>query len=134
MHFAPNSQLVVKLGDPGLPTEYSKLDVPWIPIEDYNDLSASRKNLKGDIWAYATTLWEVFSRGAQLKLQDPVQFFMSGERPPKPDDCAMLPGIHDLMIRGWDIDPEKRFSPQKIFSRLLEASKFDKLYCRLVFK
>lgn len=113
----------MKLGDPGLPTEYSVQDVPWIPIEDYSDFSASRKNLKGDIWAYATTLWEVFSRGAQLKLQNPVQFFTSGERPQKPDDCAMLPGIHDLMIRGWDVDPEKRFSPQKIFSRLLEASK-----------
>lgn len=113
----------MKLGDPGLSTEYSVQDVPWIPIENYNDLPASRKNLKGDIWAYATTLWEVFSRGAQLNLQNPVQFFTNGERPSKPDDCAMLPGIYDLMIRGWDVDPEKRFSPQKIFSRLLEASK-----------
>lgn len=127
MHFAPNGQLVVKLGDPGLPMEYSVQDVPWIPIEDYNDLSASRKNLKGDIWAYATTLWEIFSRGSQLNVPNPVQFFTSGERPPKPADCAMLPGIHDLMIRGWDVDPERRFSPQKIFSRLLEASKLRSL-------
>lgn len=122
MHFEPNSQLVVKLGDPGLPLDITTQDVPWIPIEDYDDLSHSRKNLKGDIWAYATTLWEIFSRGAQLNLQNPVQFFRDGERPPKPADCAMLPGIHDLMIRGWDEDPDKRFSPQKIFSRLLEAS------------
>lgn len=121
--FEPNCQLVVKLGDPGLPMDYTVHDVPWIAIEDYEDLSASRKNLKGDIWAYATTLWEIFSRGAQLNIPNPVQFFKSGERPTKPIDCAMLPNIYDLMRRGWDVDPEKRFSPQKIFSRLLEASK-----------
>lgn len=98
--------------------------MPWIAIEDYNDLKASRKNLKGDIWAYATTLWEIFSRGAQLNLANPMQFFSSGDRPSRPNECATLPGIYDLMKLGWDIDPEKRFSPQKIFSRLLEASKF----------
>lgn len=122
--FIPNQLLVVKLGDPGIPMEFSVHDVPWIAIEDYDDLPASRKNLKGDIWSYATTLWEIFSRGSQLNLQNPVQFFKSGERPSKPLDCAMLPNIYDLMRRGWDVDPEKRFSPQKIFTRLLEASKY----------
>lgn len=105
--------------------DFSAHDVPWIAIEDYADMSASRRNLKGDIWAYATTLWEIFSRGAQLNLANPMQFFTSGERPAKPLDCTMLPGVYDLMIRGWDVDPEKRFSPQKIFSRLLEASKLE---------
>lgn len=112
----------MKLGDPGVPTEYSTKDVPWIAIEDYDDFRASRKNLKGDIWAYATTLWEIFSRGAPLNLHNPVQFFRSGERPSKPPECATLPNIYVLMKQGWDVDPEKRFSPQKIFSWLLEAS------------
>lgn len=107
-----------------MPMDYTLQDVPWIAVEDYEDFAACRKNLKGDIWAYATTLWEIFSRGAPLNLQNPVQFFISGERPSKPADCAMLPNIYDLMKRGWDVDPEKRFSPQKIFSRLLEASEF----------
>jgi Janus kinase 2 len=115
----------VKLGDPGLPMDFSAHDIPWIAVEDYGDLPGSRRNLKGDIWAYATTLWEIFSRGAQLELANPMQFFSSGDRPSKPLECAMLPGIYDLMMRGWDVDPEKRFSPQKIFSRLLEASKFE---------
>lgn len=125
-NFVPNGQLVIKLGDPGLPIEFTVHDIPWIAIEDYGDLSASRKNLKGDIWAYATTLWEIFSRGAPLNMANPMQFFTSGDRPSKPLDCAMLPGIYDLMMRGWDIDPDKRFSPQKIFSRLLDASELKK--------
>lgn len=124
MEFVPGEKLIVKLGDPGLPMEYTDQDVPWIAIEDYKDLSASRKNLKSDIWAYATTMWEIFSRGAVLNPHDPKQFFMSGNRPPKPKECAMLPGIHDLMLTGWDVDPERRFSPQRIFSRILAASKF----------
>ena len=125
--FVPNGQLVIKLGDPGLPIEFTVHDIPWIAIEDYGDLSASRKNLKGDIWAYATTLWEIFSRGAPLNMANPMQFFTSGDRPQKPLDCAMLPGIYDLMMRGWDVDPDKRFSPQKIFSRLLDASELNKI-------
>lgn len=123
MEFVPSERLIVKLGDPGLPMDYTDEDVPWIAIEDYKDLSASRKNLKSDIWAYATTLWEIFSRGAVLNLHEPKQFFIRGERLPKPKECAMLPGIHDLMLTGWDVDPERRFSPQRIFSRILAASK-----------
>ncbi|CRK93974.1 CLUMA_CG007500, isoform A [Clunio marinus] len=119
--FTPNEQLVVKLGDPGLPTEYTINDVPWIAIEDYDNFSLSRKNLKGDIWAYATTLWEIFSRGAQLNLPNPVQFFSTGSRPSKPDECAIIPNIYSLMKQGWECDPDKRFSPQKIFSWLLDA-------------
>lgn len=126
MYFKPNSEFVVKLGDPGLPTEFSERDVPWIAIENYDNLSACRKNLKSDIWAYATTIWEIFSRGAPINLPDPVQFFKSGERLPRPAECAMLPdvlsSIYGLMLLGWDEDPDRRFSSQKIFSRLLDAS------------
>lgn len=129
--FEPNNQLVVKLGDPGVPLDYAVFDVPWIAIEDYEDFSASRRNLKGDIWAYATTLWEIFSRGALLNISNPVQFFTSGERPPKPSDCATLPKIYELMKRGWDVDPERRFSPQKIFSSLLEASELKNILFHL---
>lgn len=122
--FSPDRQFIVKLGDPGLNTNFSINDVPWIPIENYDDLSASRNNLKADIWAYATTLWEIFSHGAQPNIQNAMQFFASGQRLAKPANCSTLPGIYDLMLRGWDVDPERRFSPQKIFTRLLEASTF----------
>lgn len=108
--------------------EYTVNDVPWIPIEDYHNLNGCRNNLKADIWAYATTLWEIFSRGASplssIQMTDPIDFFSNGERLQKPIECATLPGIYELMKSGWDIDPERRFSPQKIFSRLVDASKF----------
>jgi Janus kinase 2 len=112
---------VVKLGDPGVPLDLTVQDVPWIAIEDYEDLSGSRKNLKGDIWAYATTLWEIFSRGAILNLLNPMEFFKNGHRPPRPVECATLPGIYSLMMSGWDEDPYKRFSAQTIFKRLRDA-------------
>jgi Protein tyrosine and serine/threonine kinase len=64
--------------------------VPWIPIEDYSDLNKCRSNLKGDIWAYATTLWEIFSRGASLidmlGSEHIMDFFLRGDRPPKPPE------------------------------------------------
>lgn len=123
MQFDPNGKFVVKLGDPGVPLDLTISDVPWIAIEDYDDFPASRKNLKGDIWAYATTLWQIFSYGVLLTLQNPVQFFRNGQRPTKPDECKTdaMKGIYDLMMKGWDEDPEKRFSPQRIFSTLVDA-------------
>jgi hypothetical protein len=42
---------------------------------------------------------------------------------------SSLPRIYELMKSGWDADPERRFSPQRIFSGLLEASmSIKKLY------
>jgi hypothetical protein len=118
----------VKLGDPGLPVDFTMNDLPWIPFEDFDDLNGSRKNLKADIYAYATTLWEVFSRGVSplsaVNIHDIKEFFLRGERLQKPVECATLPGIYELMKSGWDFDPERRFPPQKIFSRLLEASEY----------
>lgn len=97
--------------------------IPWIPIENYDNFEASQKNLKADIWAYATTLWEIFSRGEQLKIPNAMEHFLSGDRPSKPHECYSINGMHEIMLVGWNADPEKRFSPQNIFSTLLSASK-----------
>ena len=82
----------------------------------------ARKNFKGDIWAYATTLWEIFSRGATPSVPNPVQFFQRGERPAKPFETSNCPVLYEIMLRGWDAEPDRRFAPQNIFSRLLGAS------------
>jgi Janus kinase 2 len=127
IEFIPNERFLVKLGDPGLPVELTENDVPWIAIECYDDLSSCRDNLKSDIWSYATTIWEIFSRGAsmaQFHNNRPMQFFSSGRRLPKPAECAEFHGIYELMLKGWDIDPDRRFPPQTIFSCLLSASKY----------
>jgi Janus kinase 2 len=123
IHFDRGNNFEVKLGDPGLPREYTDQDVPWIPIEDYDDLDNSRTNLKADIWAYSTTLWEIFSRGiSPCIMQNPIDFFRRGDRLPKPKECESLPRIYEIMKLGWEDEPERRFAPQTIFSPLLEIS------------
>lgn len=127
IQFERDNTFEVKLADPGLPRDYTIHDVPWIPIEDYDDLKYSQKNLKADIWAYATTLWEIFSRGASpftINMQNPIDYFKNGNRLPRPKECEALPRIYELMKSGWDPEPEKRFAPQTIFYRLSEISEF----------
>lgn len=51
--------------------------------------------------------------------------FLTGAHPEKPHDCKSANGIYDIMLVGWNADPEKRFSPQNIFSTLLSASKLE---------
>ncbi|KAG5674979.1 hypothetical protein PVAND_004921 [Polypedilum vanderplanki] len=126
--FDPGNSFEVKLGDPGLPRDLKVRDVPWIPIEDYDDLNNSRNNLKADIWAYATTLWEIFSRGESpftelSKVPNITEFFRRGDRLPKPKECELLPRIYEIMKSGWEVEPEKRFAPQTIFSPLLDISR-----------
>lgn len=37
--------------------------IPWIPYEYHHSLENARLDFKAEVWAYATTLWEIFSRG-----------------------------------------------------------------------
>jgi Protein tyrosine and serine/threonine kinase len=128
--FSQDREFVVKLGDPGIPIDYNINDIPWIPIEHYENLNESRKNLKADIWAYATTLWEIFSLGtsplADLTHADLMNFFKTGKSPglSKPIECISLPAIHNLMTLGWDNDPDKRPQAQIICANLVDTSKF----------
>lgn len=99
--------------------------MPWIPIEYFNDLECARKDLKSDVWAYATTLWEIFSRGSIIRIQNPVQYFSgNGKRLGPPEECESCRDVYKIMREGWDEDPDGRFSAQLILSRLAIASKF----------
>lgn len=42
---------------------------PWIPVENCRKLE-NPTDLKSDLFAYATTLWEIFSRGRVPILKD----------------------------------------------------------------
>lgn len=37
--------------------------IPWIPYEYHNNLEQAKLDFKAEVWAYATTVWEIFSRG-----------------------------------------------------------------------
>lgn len=126
--FSPKHEFVVKLADPGLSIDYNVNDVPWIPLEDYGNLNDSRNNPKADIWAYATTLWQIFSRGTSPldvlhSHADMMNYFRSGNRLGKTIECHELPAIHNLMLLGWDSDPDRRPLTQIICSILVDMSK-----------
>lgn len=36
----------------------------WIPPEYHSNSNNARETIKADVWAFATTLWEIFSYGA----------------------------------------------------------------------
>lgn len=100
--------------------------MPWIPIEYFYDLESARKDLKADIWAYATTLWEIFNRGTPIRrIENPVQFFSNGQRLKPPMECNNCREVYEIMREGWDEDPDKRFSSQFILSRLSFASEYN---------
>lgn len=68
-------------------------------------------------------MWEIFSRGAVLQLNDPKAFFLSGRRPSMPTECGSIPIIYKIMMKGWQKDPDCRFLSQRVFAKLLDARK-----------
>jgi Janus kinase 2 len=123
--FGPPNYLVVKLGDPGFARPLTKGDIPWIPVEYFDHLEGAKKEMKAEIWAAATTMWEIFSRGARIDwIQRPKEYFAHGIRLPPPEELKAnnQEDLYGIMREGWDADPDKRFSPQLIFARLIGAS------------
>lgn len=111
-----NQNLVTRLGDPGIDIEHTDHDLPWIPIEYHNNkMKLSKVDMKTDVWAYATTLWEIFTYGGI----PPRDAFKLTRVLPMPRDCPRI--MYKIMCEGWDKDPEKRFQPQTLFGRLFAA-------------
>ena len=69
----PGTCFKVKLGDPGLPDYNNPKEAHWLSFELLLDScpTPSKCTSKGDVWAFATTLWELFSYG-ELPSLDPV--------------------------------------------------------------
>ena len=40
--------------------------VHWLPPECYANPDAAKRSTQADVWAVATTLWEIFSLGATI--------------------------------------------------------------------
>lgn len=75
-------------------------------------MKMSKLDLKTDIWAYATTLWQIFSNGRV----PPRDCFRGNNYLKKPAECPDK--LYQIMRKGWDRDPEKRFEPQSLFTWL----------------
>lgn len=81
-------------------------------------MESAKMDYMAEIWAYATTLWEIFSNGRTPTLRE---YYASKRRLPRPRDCPE--DMYDIMREGWHESPDKRFSPQAVFSKLIIARK-----------
>ncbi|XP_070150583.1 tyrosine-protein kinase hopscotch [Polyergus mexicanus] len=114
VHEHTDNRLTVKLGDPGLFT-YTETDLPWIPPEFYTDLASAKKNLQADIWALATTIWEIFSKGISITTYTNIdivkKFHKDGKYLPQPANCPRE--IYALLKECWS-EKNTRKQPQAI--------------------
>jgi len=105
----------VKLADPGI-FNGTEEELPWIPIE----MSGSWKNVSrtsaSDIWAFGTTLWEIFSYGKKpcsgLSEVQVTRAFRMGWRPPIPEKCPDQ--IYQIMLNTWTPDIHLRPKAQVV--------------------
>ncbi|XP_067002399.1 tyrosine-protein kinase hopscotch [Anabrus simplex] len=110
------NSFLVRLGDPGL-HKYSTYDIHWIPVECHFNFDTARSSVAADVWAFGTTLWEIFARGEPLpdritNLEALRKFYQSGRRLPRPRGCTT--DIYKLMEECWDRDLHQRKKPQAI--------------------
>ncbi|XP_067143590.1 tyrosine-protein kinase JAK2-like [Centruroides vittatus] len=105
----------VKLADPGI-VVYNDEDMHWIPPECYSDFSQAAKSLAADVWAFGTTLWEIFSFGEipfkDKKTNEIKELYLQGHHPPYPTDIHS--DIGKLMNECWTFDLDNRKKAQAI--------------------
>lgn len=108
----------VKLSDPGLPV-YDIDDCPWIPKEFHKDLSKCQYSIEADVFAFGTTVWEIFSYGQtppvdhDYKNEEVIDKAMwEWNRLSKPVGCH--DEIYKLMLDCWIADADSRKKPQSI--------------------
>lgn len=41
--------------------------VHWIPVECYSNLEIAKCSTQADVWAFATTLWQIFTFAEEIK-------------------------------------------------------------------
>ncbi|XP_063830579.1 tyrosine-protein kinase hopscotch [Ostrinia nubilalis] len=104
-------RIVVKLSGPSL-RPYTPIDIHWMPVEFFPDMNLAKRSAVGDIWAFATTLWEVFSYGVSPAETNPVlteKSYELGDRLLRPTHC---PGeVWALLAQCWRASPMR---PQEI--------------------
>lgn len=120
-------RLIAKLADPGLRQQhqYTERDLLWVPIEYHvlgpREVQLLKQDLRADVWACSTTLWEIFSRGKRLVVNNARQFLASGHRLRAPPEIEAYKDLYSCMYNGWLVDPDMRYIPQMIISKLVHA-------------
>jgi len=106
---------LVRLADPGLHS-YTSSDIHWIPTEFYSNFDFARGSVAADVWAFGTTLWEIFAYGEcppeTSNVESIKKYYQSGKRLHIPNGCPS--DIYRLILECWDMDPYRRKKPQAI--------------------
>ncbi|XP_012263583.2 tyrosine-protein kinase hopscotch [Athalia rosae] len=115
VHRHNENSLLVKLADPGI-FSYTQADVHWLPPEYYGNPELAKRSFQADVWALATTFWQIFSRGTPLPTHRDIdsvkKYYSSGKRLPMPAGC---PGeVYKLMLECWGEVGGPRKQPQAI--------------------
>ncbi|KAK2578134.1 hypothetical protein KPH14_012606 [Odynerus spinipes] len=110
-----DNSFIVKLADPGLFT-YTDTDIHWLPPEFYSNPEIAKCNFQTDIWAVSTTIWQIFSRGAEPPTYHDLNIvkkcYESGKRLPIPSSCPAE--VYKLMLECWGESNGTRKQPQAI--------------------
>ncbi|EDV99841.1 tyrosine-protein kinase hopscotch [Drosophila grimshawi] len=120
--------LDAKISDPGYPRPYKLSDSPWIPVKYYNNLEAAKHDSSTQLWAFATTIYEIFSRGeldlTQMKQCDLLRNRSIDGNILKQLDQRLCPSeMYKAIMDGWGDDPDKRFNHHDIFTHLSDIKK-----------
>ncbi|KAK4299220.1 hypothetical protein Pmani_028482 [Petrolisthes manimaculis] len=105
----------VKLADPGM-VRYDQRDLHWIPREYHSHPPMALRDPTTDTWAFATTLWQIFSYGDSplpgADMEEVRSLYSTGHLLARPDPCP--PDLYKVMVRCWCPDPQARRQPQAI--------------------
>ena len=112
----------VKLGDCTLSSHYGADQVHWLPLELLVEErpTPAQCTSKGDVWAAATTFWQIFSGGeTPLQGRDAEEartWYVEGKRLRQPAalESAALGPIYRVMLECWAPGPDQRKEPQAL--------------------
>jgi len=98
--------------------------VKWSPPEV---LEYEKYSEKSDVWAFAVTLWELFSVGKLpymgMTNQEAMEFVLSGQRLAKPVMCP--PKVFELMTKCWKAKAEERPDFNEILNLISQTTSSD---------
>ena len=112
----------VKLGDCSLSSHYGADQVHWLPLELLMEEkpTPAQCTSKGDVWAAATTFWQIFSGGVTpLQGRDSEEartWYIEGKRLKQPAalESPSLGPIYRVMLECWAPGPDQRKEPQAL--------------------
>ena len=120
MSHDPGKSFKIKLGEPGIPNFKRPNLIYWMPLQmlRQGELCWEKCNIKSDVWAFATTLWQIFCNGED-PLAEPFRNFdgtVGNFLLPQPTCLSGTLGqiYYEVMLNCWQQDLKQQKAPQEI--------------------